>query len=102
MESTHQEPTVEQLNSWFEVLHRLAVLQHKDPRAAASSPAPLRQDVADCVERSWVRAWRFDESKSNEMQLLITPEGRVIYDQMCRELAIQGRPVLGWTPHDPL
>jgi hypothetical protein len=96
-DTTQQEPTVEQLNAWFEVLHRLALIQRDDPLKPAFTPAPLRQDIADCVAQGWVRAWEIEGAKrTDQRRLIITPEGREIYDAMCQELANQGRPVTGW------
>jgi hypothetical protein len=100
-----QEPTLNQLNAWFEVLHRLAALQRDNPMTPAHAPKPLRPDIDDCVARGWVRAFEVEvngqklEVKAGEtlqIRLMLTPAGRELYDAMCQELADQGRPVTGW------
>jgi hypothetical protein len=58
----------------------------------------MRQDFADCVARGWVRAWVLEgQEKAKQKRLILTPEGRDVYAEMCMALADQGRPVTGWT-----
>lgn len=88
-----EESSIEKLSAWFEVLHRLMSIQHDNPFASALSPEPLRDDLADCVRRSWVRAWKLEGQQASQLKLAITPEGRDIYTFFCNELEKQGRPV---------
>jgi hypothetical protein len=83
-------PTQEQLNAWFAVLRRLVALQD-DPLKPAFAPEPLRQDIADCVDRGWVRVWKMDGQKPvDHARLVITPEGREMHDLMRQDLEAQG------------
>jgi hypothetical protein len=94
------EPSAEQIDAWFEVLHRLALLQKDDPMAPAFAPEPLRQDIADCVARGWVKTWTLvGQEKAGKLRLLLTPEGREVYAEVCQALADEGRPVTGWSGH---
>lgn len=88
------EPTVENLNAWFEVLHRVSQLQFDDPLAVVEVPKPLKQDIRDCVERGWLMAWQPEAGQpSAKVRLMIKPEGRKFYREMCEQLASEGRPV---------
>ena len=92
MELTDAE--VEQLNACFEVLHRVSRLQFEDPLATVDAPCPLRQDIQDCVNRGWLMAWQPEAGlASAKMRLMIKPEGRKVYREMCEHLAAEGRPV---------
>lgn len=86
--------TVDQLNSWFEVLHRVSQLQFDDPFAVVNVPQPLRKDIQECVDRGWLMAWQSEGTQSGGMlRLMIRPDGRVVYRQMCEQLEAEGRPV---------
>lgn len=88
------QPTAEQLNAWFAVLHRLCQLQFDDPLASVLAPTPLRPDFQDCVDRGWVAAWNVvGGAQGTQYRLLIRPEGRAMYKIWCEQLAELGRPV---------
>ena len=87
-------PSTEQLNAWFEVLHRLAQLQHNDSQATAGTADPLHQDIAECVSHGWVVAAK--AVSASRINLILSSKGREIYDVLCQELANEGRPVAGW------
>lgn len=88
------EPTTDQLNAWFDVLHRVAQLQFDDPMHKVTAPKPLPQAIRDCVNRGWLMAWDTEEErKADKCRLLIRPEGRAIYKDWCSMLAEAGRPV---------
>ena len=80
----------------FEVLHRLARLQEDCALSPAYTPMPLNPDIADCVAQGWVMAYE----STDEARLVLRPEGRLVYDALCKVLAQQGHPVLGWKPAD--
>jgi hypothetical protein len=92
------EPTLDQLNRWFEVLHRFALLSRDDPLEPIFAPKPLRADIQECCERGWVRAWVVagQEDHPQRARLLLTPEGREVYAQWCDALAAAGRPPTGY------
>lgn len=96
MDKPQDDQTVARINACFEVIHRLALLQKEDPMAPAFTPFPLRQDIEDSVVQGWVRAWEVQE-RGDQVRLVLTPEGREIYQTMCQALADEGRPVTGWT-----
>lgn len=88
------EPSVDQLNAWFTVLHRVAQLQFDDPVGRVLAPSPLRQDIQDCVDRGWLMAWESAEKiDTGQTRLLIRPEGRAVYQKWCDMLAEAGTPV---------
>jgi len=90
-----QTPSAEQVNAWFEVLHRLAQLEHNALQPAAQTADPLRQDIAECVAHGWVLAAK--SVNVGKISLVLSSKGRDIYAVLCQELANEGRPVAGWT-----
>ena len=89
--------TQEQLNRWFNALHRLARLQQDNEFATALTDSPLDRTVVELRDAGMIMV--FDDNRADrQMRLLMRPEGWKVYDAFCEDLASQGRPVQGWVP----
>lgn len=87
--------TSEQLNSWFEVLHRINLLM-LDNVMFFYTEMPLRQDIKDCLDCGWLSGEEI--SKPSGMKLTITKDGKDFYNVLCDRLHESGHTVTGYNP----
>jgi hypothetical protein len=83
------------LAAWFQVLHRLARIQENNPMEVAWTATPLDPTIAELAEARLVMVMNTGRP-DGKVQLILRPEGWDLYDEFCRDMAAQGRPVLGW------
>ena len=83
----------EQLNSWFEILHRIRILM-LDGTDSYYAKVPLRKDIKDCIDCGWLVCEKVSTPPS--IKLSLTEEGVKFYEAMADHLHSMGREVSGY------
>lgn len=94
MKNAAEVPTDLQMSEWYATIHRVLTIvnDHPAPTNEAFTPAPLREDILDCVERSFLEAILIEKTDSApRYQLKVTEKGHFVYNMLRSHLVATGQ-----------